>query len=307
MNRNIAGELAIYAPVSVPGPYVWPVTERGIAHSSTMGDAAPIVQEFRAQFKPGTSLALLTQDIQLILQNMDVIPKGFIAPDCALLRIEDWKMRRKNEYVQVFSSAGEIRCSSGKIVAVQDKSVLRSLGGIRKTAQWYVASQKMRKLATTVAWKLAAPWTSDPNSPEYIPETNRIIRLEMLKIAASAIQRLQEHPSSAPTALPISHTPEEKEQVLNSDTPLSISQESTGLTTLEKQIRAIEAAADEKGMSRTDIPRGGKKALQKVCEEKKYDDDLFTAGDTRFETAWKAASTANRIIIRNRIGYRGGK
>ncbi|URF03347.1 hypothetical protein [Cupriavidus campinensis] len=75
-----------------------------------------------------------------------------------------------------------------------------------------------------------------------------------------------------------------------------------GLTKRERQIQAIEAAADAKGFPRNAIPDGGKKALREYC--KTNHSDLFGAGDSPFNDAWKEASPV-RIAMANRATYAG--
>lgn len=75
-----------------------------------------------------------------------------------------------------------------------------------------------------------------------------------------------------------------------------------GLTKRERQIRAIEAAADTKGFRRTAIPDGGKKVLREYCKHNHA--DLFGAGDSPFNDAWKEASP-ERVAMANRAKYAG--
>jgi hypothetical protein len=75
---------------------------------------------------------------------------------------------------------------------------------------------------------------------------------------------------------------------------------SEGLTKREKQIRAIEAMVDELGYKRLEIPDGGKSALRKTCKERHP--NLFGAGDSPFNDAWKEASPS-RLRMRNRSRY----
>lgn len=75
-----------------------------------------------------------------------------------------------------------------------------------------------------------------------------------------------------------------------------------GLTKRERQIQAIEAAADAKGFPRNAIPDGGKKTLRDYC--KTNHPDLFGAGDSPFNDAWKEASP-KRVAMANRAKYAG--
>ncbi|WP_175907935.1 hypothetical protein [Burkholderia seminalis] len=75
-----------------------------------------------------------------------------------------------------------------------------------------------------------------------------------------------------------------------------------GLTKRERQIRAIEEAADAKGFPRHAVPDGGKKVLREYCKLKHH--DLFGAGDSSFNDAWKKASP-NRVAMANRAKFAG--
>ncbi|MEM5293529.1 hypothetical protein VSR82_04180 [Burkholderia sp. JPY481] len=70
------------------------------------------------------------------------------------------------------------------------------------------------------------------------------------------------------------------------------------LSRRERQIRAIERAADALDYQRNAIPTGGKKAIRERC--KSEDVALFGTGDSSFNEAWKEASKAGRVSIRDR-------
>lgn len=74
------------------------------------------------------------------------------------------------------------------------------------------------------------------------------------------------------------------------------------LTKRERQIRAIEAAADANGFPRNAVPDGGKKALREYCKARHS--ELFGAGDSPFDGAWKEASPG-RIAMAKRDTYAG--
>ena len=75
---------------------------------------------------------------------------------------------------------------------------------------------------------------------------------------------------------------------------LQVEQENkVGLTKREKQIRAIEAAIQEKGYNPMNILTGCKGLLKKKCKEEHP--LLFGGGDDPFKEAWQAALDNNRI------------
>lgn len=75
-----------------------------------------------------------------------------------------------------------------------------------------------------------------------------------------------------------------------------------GLTKRERQIRAIEAAADANGFPRNAVPDGGKKVLREYCKARHS--ELFGAGDSPFNDAWKEASPG-RVAMAKRATYAG--
>jgi len=282
LKMGLAGELDIYTPILAEGKYVWPVTEQGIEQSGTVGHSDPV---FKTRGARGDYVILPSLAIQDIQQGMDVILDGFIDPEVTLYLIEDWVTQQKNGYVHVgaskaaLRSARKIRCFNDKIVAMQDKSVLRSRGGIRKNAQWYVAGQRMRELAKHVPWELADSWVTHPDNPKRIPREALTVRTDMLRVAKNAIQRLW-------TDTFIQTVP----------TPCMSAKEKH-----EKKIEAIEAGADALGFPRMSIPDGGKQDIQDWCQKNRH--DLFTNEDSptptfiesKFLESWKKARKAERI------------
>lgn len=85
-------------------------------------------------------------------------------------------------------------------------------------------------------------------------------------------------------------------------TPLTSDDEKKlGLKRREIQIRAIEKFAAELGYKLDSIPVGGKKKLMEKCKSK--EPDLFGAGDSSFDGAWKVASKTGRLQIANKEKY----
>ncbi|WP_175691790.1 hypothetical protein [Burkholderia anthina] len=74
-----------------------------------------------------------------------------------------------------------------------------------------------------------------------------------------------------------------------------------GLTKREKQIRAIEQAADELGFARLEIPHGGKKRIEEHCKEKHA--DLFGGGQDPFKESWQKAVVDKRVRMKNHDQY----
>ena len=75
----------------------------------------------------------------------------------------------------------------------------------------------------------------------------------------------------------------------------------SGLTKREQQIQVIESFADELKYKRLAIPNGGKKILMDKCKSEKS--GLFGTGNDPFNAAWKEASKARRVQIKNREKY----
>lgn len=89
LDKGIRRELDIYAPVLDEGEYVWPVTDRGIPHSCTMGGgAAPVL---RARFQRGEYQILGKSDLERIKVGAEIIPEGYICPSITLCLIKDLK------------------------------------------------------------------------------------------------------------------------------------------------------------------------------------------------------------------------
>ena len=78
-----------------------------------------------------------------------------------------------------------------------------------------------------------------------------------------------------------------------------------GLSKRERQIQAIEASAQAAGYDPLNIPDGGKTKLRGQCMESRP--DLFGAGETPFNGAWKDATemVPPRIRMANHNKYAG--
>jgi hypothetical protein len=83
----------------------------------------------------------------------------------------------------------------------------------------------------------------------------------------------------------------------SSSSDISPSAGEIGLSKRERQIRAIETAADEAGIPRMEVPTGGKKKLQSIC--KKRHSELFGAGDDPFKEAWQEAVDQKRLRMKD--------
>ncbi len=88
---------------------------------------------------------------------------------------------------------------------------------IQKLAKWYLSiqrkrkpvecslfAQRMRKLAMHVPWELCDPWVTAPENPSRFDRDSLIIRIKMLRVAESEIQRLRVYTS---TTISVSSTP----------------------------------------------------------------------------------------------------
>ncbi len=245
LNRAIAGEFNIYAPILAEGKYVWPVTNRGIAHSRIMGDAEPV---FTARFKRGEYIALHPQDIQDIQQDMDVTLHRGINLEVTLNSIEAWEEEKRAEKMVLpaprafapkslptwLSLTQRVRKVTKRHFANQEALIppvnkslksrqkfARARKGrknlrqsrpdqqIQKLAKWYLSSQRkrkpvewsffsqrMRKLAMHVPWELSDPWVTAPENPSRFDRDSLIIRVKMLRVSVSEIQRLRGYTST---------------------------------------------------------------------------------------------------------------
>jgi hypothetical protein len=77
-----------------------------------------------------------------------------------------------------------------------------------------------------------------------------------------------------------------------------------GATKRERQIQAIVAAARAAGYDPLKIPTGGKSVLRKACKE--AHGELFGAGDTPFDGAWKEAGPT-RLCMAERHRFAGSR
>ena len=289
LKRALSGGLDIYAPISVNSKYVWPVTDRGKTCARTLGHADTVFKE--ECFRRGDLVILPSVDIQHIRQGMDVTLNSFMDPDKTLYLIEDWEIRRKNEYVQIFSSARAIRCSSGKIVAMQDESVLRSLRRIKKTAQWYIAGQRMRELAKRVPWVLVTV----PDRPLHHP----VIRRDMLRVDESAIQRLRTDAAAIPTTLSVTRGNESE----GKKDPIIAPRHKKR----DQQIEAILAGIEALNLSPKKLTVGVNKDKEKEHKRrirewcKSNHPKLFGAGDDR--ALFSGESAGNQDTFRAQMTF----
>jgi hypothetical protein len=127
-----------------------------------------------------------------------------------------------------------------------------------------------------------------------------------------SISRMHERPVAVETALGQLREPQTDSPLLagvhvtpasRADEPKSAASEDAGLSKRERQIRAIEAAADRLGYPRLSIPKGGKKAIQEKC--KASYPDLFGVGNDPFLDAWSKGVADARIRTANHDTYAG--
>jgi hypothetical protein len=74
-----------------------------------------------------------------------------------------------------------------------------------------------------------------------------------------------------------------------------------GLNRRERQIRVIEALADEFNYPRTAIPDGGKLLIEKECKSRHI--NLFGVGDDPFKESWQKAVSETRIRMMKHEQY----
>lgn len=86
LGKGVNGKLDFYAPVLEEGAYVWPVTDRGIQHSRTIGDADPV---FMARLQLGDYGILSKTDIKKIKLGAEIVPEGYICPSMTLRLINE--------------------------------------------------------------------------------------------------------------------------------------------------------------------------------------------------------------------------
>ncbi|MDR6474600.1 hypothetical protein J2778_002094 [Paraburkholderia graminis] len=160
----------------------------------------------------------------------------------------------------------------------------------------------MKRRAKGVAWVLAHPSVTDASA----------VRLEMLRVDGNDLPRLREQQLAQSTAAAVpsdaAHSnPGQSSQ--KDEGRASPAEDDSGLTTLEEQIRAIEAGADALNLKRKAIERGEKKKLLTWCLE--HRPELFESnserGDSKFMEAWKKASRQDRIISKHRGTYANRK
>lgn len=74
-----------------------------------------------------------------------------------------------------------------------------------------------------------------------------------------------------------------------------------GLKKREQQVQAIEKVAELLGYDVQNIPAGGKGKIMALCKYAKP--DIFGAGDSSFEGAWKAARKQERVKTKDHEKY----
>ncbi|MEX3919383.1 hypothetical protein AB4Y43_24585 [Paraburkholderia sp. BR10872] len=164
-----------------------------------------------------------------------------------------------------------------------------------------MVADRMRRRAKGVAWVLAHPPATDVGA----------IRLEMLRMDGGDLPRLKEQLAkfAAAEALPDAAHDDQGQPSQKIDGIANSSDNNSGLTILERQIRAIEAGADSLNLNRKAIKREEKKTLLYWCLEHHH--ELFESnserGDSKFMEAWKKASLQDRIISKHRDTYANRK
>lgn len=171
----------------------------------------------------------------------------------------------------------------------------------QQAEQAAMLAERMKGHTKNVAWVLAHPPATDMGA----------VRLEMLRVDITDLPRLKaefaDPTTSEVTPDALHGDPGQPPQKIKVGT--SPSENDSGLTTLERQIRAIEAGADALNFNRKAIKRGEKKKLLYWCHEHHH--ELFKSnskrGDSKFLEAWQEASNRNRIISKNRDTYANRK
>lgn len=160
---------------------MWPVTERGLVQSHVamnigcsrvVGHADPI---FETRFQLGDYMALTSIDLKRIKLRKEAAPQGFINPIITRSRINDLKKEHAEKL--------EKELSFGPTLFGSDKSL--------SVSQWQGNSfKRMRKLAKHVPWELADSWLTHSDTPQHRSRDALIVRIDLLSVAESAIQRL---------------------------------------------------------------------------------------------------------------------
>ncbi|CAK0093890.1 Uncharacterised protein [Burkholderia pseudomallei] len=94
LDRGVAGDIRIYAPVLYEGVYEWPVSNLGLVYR------APEHQgnvPFRTKLRISDYVVLAREDIKRISLAGWVIPEDFLCPSVALEVIEHWKEKQQEK------------------------------------------------------------------------------------------------------------------------------------------------------------------------------------------------------------------
>lgn len=282
LGKGIRRELYIYAPVLDEGEYVWPVTDRGIPHSRTIGDGgAPVL---RARLQRGDYQILDKPDLERIKVGAEIIPEGYICPSIVLCLLKDLKNQQEMGLID------------------------------------FLLSEKMAKRiqdrAKDVAW---VPSHGMEEDMARRPVVGRVIRADMLCLDSDDFDLECAHLNEGEKNDPVLRRFRKPEQPpLQSDAVHSLDKvESSslecdsGLMILERQIRAIETGIKKMGFEPMLIPRGGKKKLLYWCLETYPELFRSAAKDegSKFKGAWKEASVGGkpRLSVVGRAVYAGKK
>ncbi|WP_167811370.1 hypothetical protein ACQVRY_13710 [Ralstonia pseudosolanacearum] len=196
LDKGIAGELDIYAPVLDEGVYVWPVTERGLQHSQVMGAADPI---FEARFLLGDYMILPPLDVKKVRLGSWVIPEGFIGPALTSQFIDAWEAGRQKE----------------RAVPLAKESALEPPLPRSAVSVWLEdgACERMRALVRRVPWVPLARATNSEGGGQPARDEHKITT-EVLRVCSDDIERLRTAvPAVPPEMFPIDDAWDEKPHV----------------------------------------------------------------------------------------------
>lgn len=282
LDRGIKRELDIYAPVLDEGTYVWPVSEQGIPHSRMMGKKS--VPALIARLHVGDYQILSIPDLVRIKAGAEVIPEGYLCPVLTLLLIEDLKEKK----------ASDIPAS------LLAESVVERMQRRSKDVAWIPSSEMVDEIARRTA--VGRTLRSDMLCLDSDDFNFECARLNDSGVNDPA-QRCDVNPEKSPLLNDPEHSLAKKE--------LNLDKCSSGLTLLERQIRAIEEGIKANNFKPLHIPRTGKKVLQGWCLDNHKELFKSNAKDigSKFKDAWKKASRGEdpRFKMQDRDIYAGNK